>query len=330
MDHYLYMQRALDLAKLGWPNVAPNPMVGCVIVKDDKIVAEGYHQKYGEAHAEVNAIKNIGKDIQPGDCTLYVTLEPCSHFGKTPPCSDLIISKGFKKVVVCNSDPNPLVGGQGIEKLRNAGIEVITGVLEKEGWELNKRFFTFHEKKRPYIILKWAQTADGFISRYPVPENRSENIISSPEQMMESHKMRSEEMAIMVGKNTVLCDNPTLTTRLVKGKNPIRIFIDRKLEVPRDFNIYNNESKTIVFNELKNGSEDHIEYIVLDFTKNIPVQICSHLHQKNIQSLIIEGGTHLLNSFIEQNLYDKVKVFENKNLKFGNGIKAPVITFLQQ
>ncbi|MBL7917041.1 MAG: bifunctional diaminohydroxyphosphoribosylaminopyrimidine deaminase/5-amino-6-(5-phosphoribosylamino)uracil reductase RibD, partial [Bacteroidia bacterium] len=199
-----FILRTLTLAQKGLGAVSPNPLVGCAIVKDGEIVAEGYHQKFGEAHAEVNAINNLPKDINPADCTLYVNLEPCSHQGKTPPCADLIISKGFKKVVIANMDTNPLVGGKGIEKLRTAGIEVITGVCEQEAKFLNRRFFTFHEKKRPYIILKWAQTADGFISKLPVPADRNKNLISGEASRKLVHQMRAEEDAILVGKNTVI------------------------------------------------------------------------------------------------------------------------------
>ncbi len=323
--HEFFINKTIKLAKQGWPEVAPNPMVGCLIVKDGEIVAEGYHKKYGEAHAEVSAINSLSKEIKPVDCTLYVTLEPCSHFGKTPPCADLIIKKGFKKVVVCNIDPNPLVSGKGIEKLKMAGIEVITGILEEKGRELNKRFFVFFEKKRPYYILKWAETADGFISKLPVPKNREENIIGDSEQQIQSHQLRANEVAIMIGKNTVLNDNPTLKTRLVKGKNPIRIFIDRNLEVPKSFNIYNSEAKTIVFNSVKELAENNIAYFKIDFSSNLLSQISDKLYDLKIQSVIVEGGAFLLNDFINQKLYDEVIIYKNNNLKFITGIKAPKI-----
>jgi diaminohydroxyphosphoribosylaminopyrimidine deaminase/5-amino-6-(5-phosphoribosylamino)uracil reductase len=226
-------------------------------------------------------------------------------------------------VVICNTDPNPQVSGKGIEKLRGAGIEVITHVLEKEGAELNKRFFTFHQKKRPYYILKWAQTADGYISRLPVPDKRTDNIISTDEHLKEVHKLRSEEMGIMIGKNTVLADNPHLTTRFVKGANPVRIFIDRKLEVPPTFNIYNGEAKTIVFNEIKSETKENIRFIQVDFSKSVLAEISNILFQNNIQSVIVEGGLKLLNDFIFQGLYDEIRIFENKSLFFGHGIKAP-------
>jgi diaminohydroxyphosphoribosylaminopyrimidine deaminase/5-amino-6-(5-phosphoribosylamino)uracil reductase len=318
------MQLALNLAQKGRGNVAPNPMVACIIVCNGKIVAEGYHQKYGEAHAEVNAINNLSKEINIADCTLYVTLEPCSHHGKTPPCADLIIGKGFKKVVICNLDPNPLVAGQGIEKLKLAGVDVITGVLEEEGAKLNKYFFTFYSKKRPYFILKWAQTADGFISKWPIPANREEQKISSAEQQIMVHQLRSEVMGIMVGKNTLLNDNPNLTTRLVKGKNPIRIFIDKNLEVPLNFNIYNKEAETIVFNSLKEEVTENIKLIKFNFEENILKQISEKLYKLNIQSVLVEGGAFLLNDFINQKLHDEVIIYINEKLNFGTGIKAPL------
>ncbi len=325
MDFNHFMYEALNVAKLGFPNVMPNPMVGCVIIKDDEIVSIGYHKKFGEAHAEVNAINNLPITINPKDCTLFVTLEPCCHFGKTPPCADLIINKGFKKVVVCNLDPNPLVAGKGIEKLRDAGVKVITGVLENEGLELNKRFFTFHSKKRPYYFLKWAQTADGFISKWPIPKNRNENLIGDTEQQKKSHQLRATEMAIMVGKNTALWDNPLLTTRLIEGKNPIRILIDKKLEVPTSFNIYNPLSRTIIFNSIKNEENKQLLFIKIDFDKDILVQINKYLFELNIQSVIVEGGAKLLQSFIDNKNYDELLIFTNENLFFETGIKAPII-----
>jgi diaminohydroxyphosphoribosylaminopyrimidine deaminase/5-amino-6-(5-phosphoribosylamino)uracil reductase len=326
VDNSFLMQKALDLAAQGWPNVQPNPMVGCVIVHKGEVVSSGFHEKFGEAHAEVNAINHLSPTIKPEECTLFVTLEPCSHFGKTPPCADLIVQRGFNKVVICNLDPNPLVAGKGIKKLRNAGVEVVTGVLEKEGLELNKRFFTFYVKKRPYYILKWAQTADGFISRWPVPENRNENLIGDEAQQIASHQLRAGEMAIMVGKNTALWDNPELTTRLVKGKNPIRIVLDRDLEVPKTHKVYNNASRTIILNASYNKQEVLHTYLKIDFGNNFFKELNSCLHDLGIQSVIVEGGAKLLQSFIDSGNYDETKVFTNTNLFFGNGIKAPILT----
>jgi diaminohydroxyphosphoribosylaminopyrimidine deaminase/5-amino-6-(5-phosphoribosylamino)uracil reductase len=318
------MQKALALAELGRPAVAPNPMVGCVIVKNDEIVAESYHKRYGEAHAEVNAINSLEKNFDFSDCTLYVNLEPCSHHGKTPPCSDLIISKKFKTVVICNVDTNPLVGGKGIEKLKKAGIEVVTGILEKEGRELNKRFFTFHEKKRPFIILKWAQTNDGFISKDPVPVNRDENWITGDDNKKLVHQWRAEEQAIIVGTNTVKCDDPELTVRMVEGKNPIRITIDRELKLKTDSKIFNDASETIVFTGFDKASSGNTYFIKIDFSKNILPQIFSKLVDSNISSLIVEGGTTLLQSFINENWWDEARVFINPNKNFEKGIKAPL------
>jgi diaminohydroxyphosphoribosylaminopyrimidine deaminase / 5-amino-6-(5-phosphoribosylamino)uracil reductase len=323
MNHEYYIQLALDLAKRGWPDVAPNPMVGCVIVKNDEVVASGYHQKFGEAHAEVNAVANLPEHISPADCTVYVTLEPCSHFGKTPPCADLLISKGFKSVVVACTDPNPLVAGFGIKKMRDGGIDVIVGVAEKEARELNKRFISFYENKRPYFILKWAQTADGFISRTPLPGALNRERISGPETNKIVRRLRAEVMGIMVGKNTVLNDNCLLTTRLVDGKNPARIFIDKNLEVPLTFNIYNGDAETIVFNAVKNEQRDRIRFIKINFNENVLQQISEKLYVLNIQNVLVEGGKFLLDDFINQHLWDEVLVFQNPHLAFDQGVRAP-------
>lgn len=323
MNHEYYMQQAFDLAKQGWPNVAPNPMVGSVIVKNNEVISSGFHKKFGEAHAEVNAIQNLPSGVSPADCILYVTLEPCSHYGKTPPCADLIIEKGFKNVVVASLDPNPLVSGRGIKKMKDAGITVTTGILEQQGKELNKRFIRFHENKRPYFLLKWAITADGFISKIPYPKNREENFITRREAQEYVHGIRADVMGIFVGKNTVLNDNPHLTTRLVKGKNPVRIFTDRNLEVPGNFNVYNDEAPTLVFNSLKDEEKGNIRYIKLDFGTNILPQINEKLYQMQIQSVLVEGGAFLVNEFMKNDLWDEVLVFQNPDLHFSQGVKAP-------
>jgi len=324
MNHEYYMLQALNLAKLGWPQVSPNPMVGSVIVKNNEIIASGYHQQFGQAHAEVNAIKALSSSVSASECTLYVTLEPCSHQGKTPPCADLIIETGFKKVVVGCKDPNPLVAGKGILKLQQAGIEVTTGILENAVKHLNKRFIHFHEKKRPYFILKWATTADGFISKVPLPKNREENMITHRDAQVYVHGIRSEVMGIFVGKNTVLNDNPHLTTRLVEGKNPVRIFIDKNLEVPNTFHVYNKEAQSIVFNAIQDEQKDNIRFVKLDFDKEILKQINAKLYQMQIQSVLVEGGAFLVNEFVKQDLWDEVLVFQNPDLHFKEGLKAPV------
>lgn len=316
------MQRAIELAKLGMGTVAPNPMVGCVIVKNDTIISEGYHREFGSAHAEVNAINNLPSDFNFEDCTLYVNLEPCSHFGKTPPCSNLILEKKIKKVVVANLDCNPIVSGKGIQRLRENNIEVITGMLEKEAQELNKRFFCFHEKKRPYIILKWAESADGFISKIPVPENKNENWITCEESKKLVHQWRSEEQAILVGRNTVLTDDPQLTTRLVKGKNPARIILDGNLSIPSSAHVYENNADVIVINNLKDETLTNIRFIKLDLIENNLIAMFHKLSELNYLSVIVEGGAVLLNSLIEKNLWDEARIFVgNKN--FHSGLVAP-------
>lgn len=321
------MQRCLQLAEQGLGHTASNPLVGAVLVYQHQIVAEGYHEQYGQAHAEVNAINHLTDQSLLKDCTLYVNLEPCSHYGKTPPCSDLIIKKGIKKVVIANLDTNPLVSGKGIEKLKKAGIEVATGILDQEARTLNKRFFTFQEKKRPYVILKWAQTADGFISRMPVPERQEDNWITGSEAKKLVHLWRSQEQAIMVGTNTVKADNPELTTRLVTGQNPVRIIIDQHLTLSKAFNVFNTAAKTIVFTALKKENTAHLVYQTIDFTQDIIPQILNHLFSEKISSVLIEGGTQLLQSFIDKDLWDEARIFVNPNLNFVSGLKAPDFDF---
>jgi diaminohydroxyphosphoribosylaminopyrimidine deaminase/5-amino-6-(5-phosphoribosylamino)uracil reductase len=317
------MRAALDLARNGWPLVVPNPMVGSVVVHHDQIVSSGYHEKFGQAHAEVNAIRKLGKNLPIDECTLYVTLEPCSHHGKTPPCADLIIGAGFKKVVVATEDPNPLVAGKGIDRLRRAGIDVTVGVLAKEAKALNRRFFTYHQEKRPYIILKWALSADGFISRAQPVEKGFNAITRAPANKM-VHQLRSESQAILVGKNTVINDNPLLTNRLVKGINPLRAFMDKQLQVPRHFRIFNPDAPTIVYNEIKEGRENHIVYKQIDFGGDVLGAIMTDLYQRSIQTLLVEGGTRLLSDLISRDLWDEAIVFQNPDLVFGEGLKGPV------
>lgn len=322
------MNSCIELALQGLGNVAPNPMVGCVIVHDNKIIAEGFHSKYGNEHAEPNAIKKVNDDLLK-QSTLYVNLEPCSHHGKTPPCADLIISKGIKKVVVGNLDINPLVAGKGIEKLKAAGIEVIHGVLENECKELNKRFFTFHNTQRPYIILKWAQTNDGYISKMPIPKNTEENWITGYESKTLSHQWRTEEQAILVGFNTVLADNPKLTARLHSGNNPIRIVIDRTLQLNLQHHIFNDDATTLIFNSIKSETKNNLHYIKIDFTNFID-ELLANLYKQNINSVIIEGGTRTLTHFIDTNQWDEARVFVNPNLNFHSGLEAPELEFKNQ
>jgi len=313
------MSRCLQLAKLGAGNVAPNPMVGAVLVHDNTIIGDGYHKKYGEAHAEVNCINSVSHENKRliENSTMYVSLEPCSHFGKTPPCSNLIIQQKIKRVIIGCSDIYEEVAGKGIEKLRNAGVEVVTGVLENESKDLNKRFFTFHNLKRPYIILKWAQSANAKIG--------SENgrvLISNDYSNRLVHKWRSDEAAILVGKNTVLKDDPELTTRLWKGKNPTRIVIDPNLELPTSSKVFNGEAKTIIYNLSKNASEENNQYIQLQKGNFLQKMLLS-LYHKNVQSILVEGGARTLQSFIEQDVWDEARVITNRAIIIEEGIYAP-------
>ena len=317
---YTYMQRALQLARLGAGIVSPNPMVGCVIVHKGTIIGEGWHQKYGEAHAEVNAVNSVLDKSIISQSEVYVTLEPCSHFGKTSPCADLLIKYQIKKVYVCNHDPNTLVGGKGIKKLRQAGIEVEIGLLENEGRELNKRFFTFIEKNRPFIILKWAESADGFIAKLNYEAVQISNLLSR----RFVHKMRSQEDAIMVGTNTARHDNPKLNTRFWTGKNAVRVVIDKQLSLPETLNLFDNSQDTICFNysvDKQIGNN-----IFIKIPKNISLEkfIIEELYQRKIQSVIIEGGTILLQSFINLELYDEAVILKT-NFFIGKGITAPKI-----
>ncbi|MDR0873337.1 MAG: bifunctional diaminohydroxyphosphoribosylaminopyrimidine deaminase/5-amino-6-(5-phosphoribosylamino)uracil reductase RibD [Prevotellaceae bacterium] len=319
--HEKYMQRCLELARKGAGNVAPNPMVGAVIVSGGEVIGEGFHQCCGEAHAEVNAINAVKDKDLLRKSTLYVNLEPCSHYGKTPPCALKIIECGIPRVVIGHGDPFPKVAGGGIKILRDAGVEVLTDILHAECADLNKRFFTFHEKRRPYIILKWAQTADGFIA----PETRQPLKISTPETEKIVHQMRATESAIMVGTRTALTDNPRLTVRLcpVAEQNPVRVVIDRSLKIPQTYNLFNDEAETLVFCNQARNDRDNTHYINIDFHKNILPQILEELYCRNLLSLIVEGGAILLQSFIDENLFDEIHVETAENIFLGNGVKAP-------
>ena len=316
-----YMNRCLELARLGAGNVAPNPMVGAVLVYDERIIGEGYHQKYGEPHAEVNCINSVNKAnvhlIERS--TLYISLEPCAHYGKTPPCSELIIVKKIPNVVVGCRDSYEEVAGKGIENLKAAGINVTVGILEKECLELNKRFFTFYEQKRPYIILKWAQSNNHKIAN----ADFSRVLISNDETNRLVHKWRSEEAAILVGTNTALHDNPSLTTRLWQGNNPIRLVIDMDLKLSTSLNLFNHQAKTIVFNKIKEEQGENLSYYKLNDKENIVAQILEALYKLKIQSVIVEGGTKTLQSFIDNNFWDEARVISNHQLQIENGIHAP-------
>lgn len=319
-----YMQRCFELAVKGICYAAPNPMVGAVIVHNGKIIGEGYHEKYGAAHAEPNAIKSVKNQDLLKESTLYVNLEPCSHFGKTPPCASLIISKKIPRVVICNVDPYPQVAGRGIKLMQDAGIEVVAGVLEKEGRELNRRFFTFHEKGRPYIILKWAQSADGFIDRLRKDNTQAPFVFSNEATQRRNHCTRTQESAILVGTNTVLLDNPQLTNRLCEGENPLRIAIDRDGKIPDNYNILDNSVPTLIFCEKAKSNKKNLEFISLDFSKNIIKPILTELSKRAKISLIVEGGSKLHQSFIEANLWDEARI-EIAPLNLESGVKAPLL-----
>jgi len=320
------MRRALELAKLGIGLVSPNPMVGAVIVCDNAIIGEGYHQKYGQAHAEVNAVNDALAKFEDASeffkrSTIYVTLEPCAHYGKTPPCADLIIKHQIPNVVVGCRDPFDEVNGKGIEKLQAAGINVSVGILEAQCRDLNKRFFTRVQKQRPYIILKWAQTSDGFFA----PADNSQFWITGEVSRKLVHQWRGEEDAILIGKNTALIDNPQLNVRYGGGKSPKRVVIDRNLELPESLNIFDQSVETFVFNALKTDVDGKIKYIALeDFDNFVPQYILFQLYLQDVQSVIIEGGAKTLEAFINAGLWDEARIFTGKTI-LKNGIKAPVI-----
>ncbi len=312
------MRRCLDLAMQGIQGAAPNPMVGSVIVCDGKIIGEGYHQKCGQAHAEVNAIKSVADKSLLCKSTLYVNLEPCAHYGKTPPCALAIIENKIPRVVIGCVDSFAKVSGKGIAMMQDAGVDVKVGVLEQESLALNKRFFIFHSKKRPYIFLKWAESIDGFIDA----DEDAPQWLTNEESRVLVHKMRAEEAAIMVGTVAAVKDNPNLTVRSWKGRNPIRITLDRSLRIPNSHHLLDGSVRTIIFTEKEIASRDNVEFVKIDFTQNVLIQIMNHLYNENLTSLIVEGGEILLNSFIKENLWDEAWQFVGSS-KLVSGTKAP-------
>ncbi len=320
-----YMQRCIDLARKGQGYVAPNPLVGCVIVHDKKIIGEGFHRQFGGPHAEVNAIDSVKNPNLLPHSTLYVNLEPCCHFGKTPPCTDLIVQKKIKKVVVGCVDPFDSVAGKGIFRLRDHGCEVETGIMKEECLRLNKRFFVYHEKKRPFVILKWAQTADGFIDSLRAPESAIRPTWITTEKLrMLVHKWRSEEASIMVGTETVRKDNPGLNVRDWSGKQPIRVIIDKDLTLPPAVKVLDGSQNTLVFNRQKDEKKKNTSFIKIPFDEMTLRRILKHLHQEGIQSLFVEGGQNLLQGFIDQDIWDEARVFGGPKF-FGDGTRAPLI-----
>lgn len=315
------MQRCLQLAENGLGEVAPNPLVGAILVYKGKIIGEGWHKKFGTAHAEVNCINSVKSEHKHliSHSTLYVNLEPCNHYGKTPPCSLLILENQIKNVVIGSTDPNPAVSGSGIKRLRDAGVTVAENVLLEECNFLNRRFFTFHSKKRPFVILKIAQSADGFMA----PEGQQQLWLTNKLSQRLSHRWRTEEQAILVGKNTALIDNPELSARLWKGNNPLRIVIDKNNAIPNSNKLFNNVAETLIFNALKTDKQPHIEKQQISFTENVPIQILNELYKRNIQSVIIEGGSITANHFLQENLVDEVRLLTAPIL-LGKGIKRPL------
>ena len=334
------MQHCLQLAAMGAGQVAPNPMVGAVLVYNGRIIGEGYHQKFGQAHAEVNCINNVaGADKELIEkSTMYVSLEPCAHFGKTPPCADLIINNKIPNVVIGCGDSFAAVNGKGIESLKVAGVDVTLGILENECRELNKRFFTFQEKQRPYIILKWAQSDDGKIASLNLPAGRQvpeggtlvqefakRLLISNEFTNRLVHRWRSEEASILIGTNTALLDDPALTARLYTGNNPVRLVIDMDLKLPPSLQLFDGTVKTIVFNQHKQETAEILSFYKIDKAERLIPQIFNALHKLQLQSVIIEGGAKLLQSFINENAWDEARVITNTILKIGEGINAPIL-----
>jgi len=315
----LFMQRALELAQLGVGRVSPNPRVGCVITCDDKIIGEGWHRQWGGPHAEVNAINAVRDPALLSESTVYVNLEPCSHFGKTPPCADLLIRHRVKKVVIGSLDSNPLVAGRGVEKLKSAGVLVVTGVLEKECRALNIRFFTFMEKRRPYIILKWAQTADRFIAR----KNYESKWISDEWSRQWVHRWRSEEDAVLVGTRTAAHDHPLLTVRDWSGRNPTRVVLDRFLRLDEQLALFDGSEQTLCYNVLKNENRPNLSLIRIS-EENFMKDLVHDLYLRNVQSVIVEGGAQTLQLFLDAGYWDEARVF-TASRTFGEGIPAPVI-----
>lgn len=320
-----YMRRAMELALNGRGAVKSNPMVGAVIVHNNRIIGEGFHCEYGKAHAEVNAVNSVKDETLLPDSTMYVTLEPCSHYGKTPPCAELIIRKQIPRVVIGSLDPYPEVAGRGVEMLRNAGVEVVTGVLEDELYELNRPFITAHMRQRPYVILKWAQSADGFIDKIRTDASTPAVVLSPPDSMRLVHKLRAEVSAIMIGTRTAILDNPSLTVRHWVGESPVRVVLDRALTIPSNYNILDGSVPTLVFTAKKAEKRQHVEYITIDFEKEVLLQVLHHLYKRKLISLLVEGGSMLHNQFLKEGLWDEIRMEKTAGL-LHEGVHAPDLT----
>lgn len=317
-----YMLRCLELARHGEGRVNPNPMVGSVLVYDGKIIGEGFHRTYGEAHAEVNAIASVKDTSLLEKATLYVNLEPCSHYGKTPPCSELIIRKRIPRVVIGCTDPYPEVSGRGVRMLQEAGIEVITGVLEKESYALNRVYMTNQVYKRPYVFLKWAQSADGFIDKIREDASVKPVLLSSSEMLQRVHKKRAEVSAIMVGTRTALLDNPSLTVRHWSGTSPIRVVLDKNLSIPVDYHLLDGTCPTLVFTQKEKQDTPNVSYIMIDYSQEVLHQVLAQLYHRRLSSLMVEGGAFLLKQFLQEGLWDEIQV-ETSPVVLTNGVTAP-------
>lgn len=324
MDHEKYMQRCFHLAIQGAGQVAPNPLVGAVLVEHDKIIAEGYHQKFGGPHAEVVALNQISNAQISDESILYINLEPCSHTGKTPPCTERILSAGIRNVVISNRDPFPQVNGSGFRKLKEAGVKVTEGVLQNEGELVNRRFFTFHKQKRPYIILKWAQTANCFIAPAPTSVSPKITWISNETSRLLVHEWRSQEQAILVGRGTVTADDPRLSVRELPGKSPVRITLDPKLALTPGYQIFDNSVRTMIFNTVKNEVQENTSWIKIQNGDNMIPGMLEKLYEEKIQSVIVEGGATTLNHFLKMGMWDEARVFISKH-EFEHGVAAPML-----
>jgi len=323
MDHNEFMAQCFSLALRGRGFTAPNPMVGAVLVYKGVVIGMGWHHKYGARHAEIDCLENVDeaeRHLVP-ESTLYVNLEPCAHHGKTPPCAERLVQEKVKEVVIANTDPFEQVNGRGIELLKQGGIAVTTGILEKEASWLNRRFFCFHTLKRPYIILKWAQTADGIFA----PADRSRHQITGGYSQLLVHKWRTEEAAVMVGGTTAMNDNPQLTARLIQGRQPLRIVLDRRLQLPHTHDVFDKAATTWIVNEQRDGQQGNVHYFRAAFDRTLLPVLMQRLYESQFLSLIVEGGAALLDSFLEQGLWDEARVFTGSQ-KLVTGIPAPVLT----
>lgn len=321
--HETYLHRCLELARQAAGYTAPNPLVGAVLVHDGRIIGEGWHRQYGGPHAEPNCIHSVqeaDRHLIP-QSTMYVSLEPCAHFGKTPPCADLLIQHRIPQVVIGCRDPFEQVDGKGIDKLKAAGIGVTLGVLETESEQLNKRFFTFHRRHRPYIILKWAQTANGYIGH----EDHSRLMISNALTNRLVHKWRSEEAAILVGTNTALYDDPQLNTRHWSGPDPIRLVVDMDLRLPASLQLFDGSTRTIIFNTRQHAEEGAVQYYQVTRDTNLVRQIANACYRQKILSVLVEGGARLLQSFIDENYWDEARIITNEQLRVNSGVRAPLL-----